>query len=45
MPQRAAEKQYYKMPKLVGFQTMEILDPYGKTFNAVGVGSEHSTFI
>ena len=25
------------MPKLVGFQTMVILDPYGITFNAVGV--------
>jgi hypothetical protein len=25
------------MPKLVGFKTMVILDPYGITFNAVGV--------
>ena len=25
------------MPELVGFQTMVILDPYGITFNAVGV--------
>ena len=37
MPQRAVEKQYYKMPELVGFQTMEILDPNGVTFDAVGV--------
>ena len=25
------------MPELVGFQTMVILDPYGMTFDAVGV--------
>ena len=25
------------MPEFVGFQTMVILDPYGITFNAVGV--------
>ena len=25
------------MPELVGFQTVVILDPYGITFNAVGV--------
>ena len=25
------------MPELVGFQTMVILDPYGVTFDAVGV--------
>ena len=25
------------MPELVGFQTMEILDPDGVTFDAVGV--------
>ena len=25
------------MPKLVGFQTMVILDAYGMTFDAVGV--------
>ena len=37
MPQRAVEKQYYKMPELVGFQTMEILDPNGVTFDAVGL--------
>ena len=37
VPQRAVEKQYYKMPELVGFQTMEILDPNGMTFDAVGV--------
>ena len=37
MPQRAVEKQYYKMPELVGFQSMEILDPNGMTFDAVGV--------
>ena len=37
MPQRAVEKQYYKMPELVWFQTMEILDPNGMTFDAVGV--------
>ena len=35
MPQRAVEKQYYKMPELVGFQTMEILDPNGVKFDAV----------
>ena len=33
----SVEKQYYKMPELVGFQTMEILDPNGVTFDAVGV--------
>ena len=33
----AVEKQYYKMPELVGFQTMVILDPYGMTFDAVVV--------
>ena len=33
----AVEKQYYEMPELVGFQTMVILDPYGMTFDAVGV--------
>ena len=37
MPQRAVEKEYYKMPELVGFQFMEILDPNGVTFDAVGV--------
>ena len=37
MPQRAVEKQYYEMSKLVGFQTMVILDPYGIIFDAVGV--------
>ena len=37
VPQRAVEKQYYKMPELVGFQTMEILDPNGVTFDTVGV--------
>ena len=31
------EKQYYEIPELVGFQTMVILDPYGMTFDAVGV--------
>ena len=25
------------MPELVGFQTIVILDPYGMTFDAVGV--------
>ena len=25
------------MPELVGFQTMVIIDPYGMTFDAVGV--------
>ena len=25
------------MPELVGFQTMVILDPYGMTFDAVGI--------
>ena len=25
------------MPELVGFQTIEILDPHGVTFDAVGV--------
>ena len=25
------------MPEFVGFQTMVILDPYGMTFDAVGV--------
>ena len=25
------------MPELVGFQTMAILDPYGMTFDAVGM--------
>ena len=37
MPQWAVEKQYYKMLELVGIQTMEILDPNGVTFDAVGV--------
>ena len=37
VPQRAVEKQYYKMPELVGFQTMEILDPSRVTFDAVGL--------
>ena len=37
MPQWAVEKQYYKMPELVGFQSMKILDPNGMTFDAVGV--------
>ena len=37
MPKWAVEKQYYKMPELVGFQTMVILDPYDMTFDAVGV--------
>ena len=27
----------YEMPEFVGFQTMDILVPYGVTFNAVGV--------
>ena len=25
------------MPELVGFQTMVIIDPYGMTFDAVGI--------
>ena len=37
VPIWAVEKQYYEMPELVGFQTMVILDPYGMTFDAVGV--------
>ena len=37
MPQRAVEKQYYEMPKLVGFQTMVILDPNGMKLDAVSV--------
>ena len=37
MPQRAVEKQYYEMSKLVGFQTMVILDPNGMTFDAMSV--------
>ena len=37
VPQRAVQKLYYKMPKLVGFQTLEILNPNGVTFDAVGV--------
>ena len=31
--------------ELVGFQTMVILDPYGMTFDAVGVWSGLLTFI
>ena len=39
MPQRAVEKQYYKIPELVGFQIMVIpdRDPNGITFDAVCV--------
>ena len=37
MPKWAVEKQYYEMPKLVGFQTMVILDPNGMSFDAVCV--------
>ena len=37
MPIWAVEKQYYEMPEFVGFQTMVILDPFGMTFDAVGV--------
>ena len=28
---------FYHVPEFVGFQTMVILDPYGMTFDAVGV--------
>ena len=37
MPKWAIEKQYYEMPKLLGFQTMVILDPNGMSFHAVFV--------
>ena len=37
VPMWAVGKQYYEMSKLVGFQTMVILDPNGMTFDAIGV--------
>ena len=36
-PQRIVFWKFYNVPELVGFQTMLILDPYGMTFDAVGV--------
>ena len=42
VPSWAVEKQYYEMPE---FQTMVILDPYGMTFDGLGVWSGLSTFI
>ena len=38
MPPWAVEKQHYEIHKLVGFQTMVILDPYGMTFAVVVFG-------
>ena len=34
VPQLAAEKQYYEMHELAGFQTIVILDPNGMAFDA-----------